>query len=289
MPMLLLKGVYKIRGASPDGDSVRFYPDNPDEWDLLRGRRVHRNQGGGAQLRLDGIDALETHYRPPHGPELHQPPRFAEAAAEELLKWLGFKDVQRNDQGIVTSCTPEARPGYILTRNADAYGRCVALAGRGDQAPGNSGTFVNVDTAALQKTGNYHQLTAGLAYPTFYRNLFVDLRKKMTDAVTQARTAGKGLWPDDETQSGAKVDDLASLTDSSVLMPKLFRRLADYLVLNDGNPSLAGFPAYLEQRNDRLFIISSGQSTGFGTVVDVTNGNTVKLTHDPEDLVFDEK
>ena len=30
MPMLLIKGTYKIVGASPDGDSVRFYPDNPD-------------------------------------------------------------------------------------------------------------------------------------------------------------------------------------------------------------------------------------------------------------------
>ncbi|MFC4468907.1 hypothetical protein ACFPH6_31020, partial [Streptomyces xiangluensis] len=49
MPMLLIKGTYKIVGASPDGDSVRFYPDNPDQWDLLRGRRVRRNRSGGAQ------------------------------------------------------------------------------------------------------------------------------------------------------------------------------------------------------------------------------------------------
>jgi len=82
---------------------------------------------------------------------------------------------------------------------------------------------------------------------------------------------------------------MSTLTDSAVLLPKLFRRLADYLQLNDGDPSLDGFPAYLEEREDRLFILSTGQWTGFDTVVKVTNGNTVRLTHDPEDLVFDEK
>jgi hypothetical protein len=82
---------------------------------------------------------------------------------------------------------------------------------------------------------------------------------------------------------------MSTLTDHAVLLPKLFRRLADYLQLNDGDPSLGGFPDYLEQRDDRLLILSTGQWTGFDTVVDVTNGNTVRVTHGPEDLVFDEK
>jgi endonuclease YncB( thermonuclease family) len=289
MPMLLIKGIYKVVGASPDGDSVRFYPDDPDQWDLLRGRRVRRNRGGGAQLRLDGIDTLETHYRPPRGPELHQPAPFADKAADELLSWLGFEDVQRNAGGIVTSSNPESRPGYILTRSADANGRCVALAGRGMDAPGSSGRFINVTVNHLRETANHHQLTEGLAYPTFYRKLFVDLREEMTSAAQQARQAGKGLWPKDQTQSGVKVQGMSTLTDHAVLLPKLFRRLADYLQLNDGDPSLGGFPDYLEQRDDRLLILSTGQWTGFDTVVDVTNGNTVRVTHGPEDLVFDEK
>lgn len=29
--MLLIKGSYKIVGAGPDGDSVRFVPDDPGE------------------------------------------------------------------------------------------------------------------------------------------------------------------------------------------------------------------------------------------------------------------
>ncbi|MEV5309463.1 nuclease [Streptomyces sp. NPDC052610] len=289
MPMLLIKGTYKIVGASPDGDSVRFYPDDPKQWDLLRGRRVRRNRKGGAQLRLDGIDTLETHYRPPRGPELHQPPPFADKAAEELLSWLGFEDVQRNSDGIVTSSDPESTPGYIFTRGADVNGRCVALAGRGTDAPGTSGRPVDVTVGHLRETANHHQLTEGLAYPTFYRKLFADLRQEMTTAAQQARQANKGLWPKDQTLSGVKLQGMSTLTDHAVLWPKLFRRLADYLQLNDGDPSLEGFPAYLEQRDDRLFILSTGQWTGLDTVIDITNGNTLKVVHALEDLVFDEK
>ncbi|MEU3611572.1 nuclease [Streptomyces sp. NPDC006872] len=289
MPMLLIKGTYKIVGASPDGDSVRFYAHTPDEWDLLGGRRVRRNRNGGAQLRLDGIDTLETHYRPPGGHELHQPAPFAGKAANELLSWLGFDRVQRNANGIVTSSSPEAMPGYILTRSADVHGRCVALAGRGGDAPGNSGTLINVTTDHLRQTANHHQLTQGLAYPTFYRKLFVDLRDELTAAAQKAREADEGLWPKDQTGTGAKVDGMSTLTDTAVLLPKLFRRLVDYLQLNDGDASLNGFRSYIEQRDDRLFILSTGQWTGLDTIVEVTNGNTVRLTHPPEDLVFDEK
>jgi hypothetical protein len=50
--------------AQPDGDSIRFAPDDPDEWNLVVGgeHAVIRNSSGAAQLRLDGIDALETDY-----------------------------------------------------------------------------------------------------------------------------------------------------------------------------------------------------------------------------------
>ncbi|MGW7517645.1 thermonuclease family protein [Streptomyces sp. NPDC054796] len=285
MPMLVIKGEYRVVGASPDGDSVRFYPDNPDQWRKVPGR-IRHNRSGGAQLRLDAIDALETHYRPEHGRELHQPREFGDKGAASLLGWLGFEDVERDERGIVTSARPEHSPGYVLTRGADKYGRCVALAGRGD-APGRSGDDIVVDADLLKETVNHHQIAEGLAYPTYYRKLFVDLREALTAASDAAREAGKGLWPGDDTQRGAKIQGVDSLTEDAVLLPKLFRRLADYFALNDGDVSLAGFKDYLEQREDRLFIISNGQSTGFGTVVDVTD-STVRMNRPPTDLVFEE-
>ena len=293
MPMLLIEGGYKVIGAGPDGDSVRFYPRDPGQWSLVGGPyAVRRNRLGGAQLRLDGIDTLETHYRATHGPELHQPPPFAQQAADELLGWLGFGGVVRNTRGIVTHAEPAAVPGFVLTRTADLHGRCVALAGRG-AAPGRSGSQVDVRVDLLRTTANFHQLDTGLAFPTYYRKLFVDLREAMTAAVVHARADGsrrfpEGVWSVDETLGGVKIQGMGTLTDHSVVLPKLFRRLADYLVLNDGDTSLAGFPDFLEQRDDRLYVVSTGQSTGFGTVVDVPDNHTVRMNRQPEDLVFEE-
>ncbi|TCO52538.1 nuclease [Actinocrispum wychmicini] len=288
MAMLVIEGTYRIVGASPDGDSVRFYPNDPAEWDRVGGpHKVQRNASGGAQLRLDAIDALETHFLTKAG-EQHQPRRFGEAAASELLEWLGFTKVVRNDHGTVTGSDPEQVTGYILTRTADVYGRCVSFAGKG-HAPVKSGTNIFVDAALLQRTVNYHQLARGLAYPTFYRKLFPDLRTALTEAAKTARAEDLGLWPDDRTQSGAAVATARSLFDDVVVLPKLFRRLADYLALNDGDLSLAGFPAFLAQRDDRLFIVSTGHSTGLDTVVQVIDDNTVRMTVPPEDIVFDER
>ncbi|MFG2005328.1 hypothetical protein ACGFNU_39895 [Spirillospora sp. NPDC048911] len=242
MPMLLIEGTYGVVGARPDGDSVRFTPGDPAQWDLVEGpHRGRRNSTGGAQLRLDGI---------------------------------------------ITSSAPERTPGFILTRGADIHGRCVALAGRGAD-PGTSGAPLHVDVALLGETANFRRLSQGVAYPTYYTKLFFELREAMTEAVNAARATRSGLWPADVTTTGAKIDGLAAITDNAVLVPKLFRRLADYLALGAGDPSLAGFRDYLDQRDDRVLVLSTGQFTGLSTLVDI-NDQVIAMTRPPEDLVFQE-
>jgi hypothetical protein len=285
MPMLCLAGTYRIVATEPDGDSIRFYPDDPAQWERVPGpHAVQTNATGGAQLRLDGIDALETHYGARGSAPLHQPLDFAHKAADELLRWLGFRNVQRNGEQ-VTQATPEQLPGFLLTRGADLYGRCVALIGRGDP-PSASGTQVNVNLALLRRTANHRLMATGLAYPTFYLKLFPDLRRELAKQAEQARPK-TGLWALDRTQKGVEVKSLATLTDDAVILPKLFRRLVDYLTLNQDDPSLAGFPAFLAQRDDRVFILSTGHYTGFDYVVEVKK-QVVRLTTAPEDLVFQE-
>jgi hypothetical protein len=141
----------------------------------------------------------------------------------------------------------------------------------------------------LRQTVNYRQLVKGLAYPTFYRKLFVDLRQAMTGAVVKARAAGGPLWSSDRTTAGAALPGgLTDLESSVTVLPKLFRRLADYYALNNNDPSLVGFPAYLAQRDDRVTILPTGQWTGLDSIVTVT-GQTVRLTTPPQQLVFDER
>ena len=286
MPMLCLAGTFRILSTEPDGDSIRFYADDAAQWERVPGpNAVRTNAGGGAQLRLDGIDALETHYSPRGGGPLHQPVALAHQARDELVRWLGFRAIERSGE-TVTAATPDELPGYLLTRGADVYGRCVALIGRGDP-PAPSGTQAMVRVAELRRTANHRLIATGLAYPTFYLKLYPDLRAELVKQSHLARDANKGVWAGDRTQKGVDVESLATLTDEAVLLPKLFRRLVDYLAINDRDVALDGFPAYLAQRQDPVFILSTGTYTGFDFVVSV-RGQVVKLTTAPEDLVFQE-
>ncbi|MGC5020787.1 hypothetical protein [Micromonospora sp. DT47] len=290
MPMLVITGSFRVVGAAPDGDSVRFHPTDPAHWDRVEGpHRVRRNASGGAQLRLDGIDALETHYRAGRIPT-HQPLDLGRASASALLSALGFRSVHRDERETVTDASPVEVPGYVFTRGADVYGRCVALAGRGAPPTDKpSGERVHVTVPMLRRTVNYRQLARGHAYPTFYRKLYADLRQAMARAVVAARAAGGPLWRADQTASGAALPaGLADLERDVVLLPKLFRRLADYFALNDGDPSLGGFVDYLDARDDRITLLPTGQWTSLDTVVAV-DGNKIRLTHPPEQLFFDER
>src|SRR5947208_16066290 len=82
MPMLCLAGAFPVTGTEPDGDSLRFRPDDPADWTKVPGaHRVHTNATGAAQPSADALDALETHYSPTGGHTLHQPLGLAHAAA----------------------------------------------------------------------------------------------------------------------------------------------------------------------------------------------------------------
>jgi len=286
MPLNLIKGQYRVAHSEPDGDSVHFFPDNPAAFTSLH-LRVHLGSGGSAQLRLDAIDALETHYTPPaHGARtMHQPLELAHAAGGRLLDLLGFTDVVRSGETVV-SATPDAVPGYILTRFADRYGRPVSLAyaGTTDQA---DLTQVYTDAGLLHGSVNYRLLAEGLVYPTFYSQLYPDLRAELTTAAGNARDATAGVWASDATTGGATITTLADLTDQLVILPKLFRRLAEYFALGAGSVSLDGFAAFLSTHDDRLYVISDAHSTGFDNVITV-DGQTVRLDKDITDLIFTE-
>jgi endonuclease YncB( thermonuclease family) len=287
MPMTFVPGSFRIIGASPDGDSIRFYPDDPAVF-IDAHIKVKANAAGGVQLRLDAIDALETHYTPPHGHvRWRQPSALGDGAAARLLELLGFTNVTRDEHGTVTAATPEATPGYILTRFADKYGRAVASAYRGARrGRAASGASVRLTVNELRRSVNYRLLADGWVYPTFYSRLYFDLRDDMAAITVAARTAGKGVWQDDATLPGFTLHSRAQLTDELVILPKLFRRLAEYLNLDEtGGVGLDGFPAFLAAHNDRLYTVPAGQATGFDTLVDRT-GQRLQLSLPPEQIVF---
>ncbi|BAZ39852.1 hypothetical protein NIES4101_58090 [Calothrix sp. NIES-4101] len=288
MPMTLIQGRFRIAQTAPDGDSIRFYANNPELWKKIS-QSIRTNKAGGVQLRLDAIDALETHFSPRVGSvgTQHQPLKYAHAAVDELLKFLGFQKFTRGDHEKITSSSPDEVPGFILTRSADVYGRSVALVFAGETET-EDGSDVFLDKSSLQKSANCHLLSQGLAYPTFYSKLFPDSRSVMTAIVEQARQETRGLWSQDKTNTGFILESLETITDRVVILPKLFRRLLSYLAINDGGVELDGFVNYLAAQNDRIIILPDGHVTGFDYVVKV-DGQQLKLSQQPEDIIFIEK
>ncbi|RSS47427.1 nuclease [Streptomyces sp. WAC07061] len=322
MPMLLIRGTFRAKGTKPDGDTLSFTPDDVTDWKRVPGARpVVPGAFGSASIRLESIDALETHYGDKDSPSgvQHQPLALAHAAADALLKAVGFTDFHRagdkpksgsgtgtgtgggagtgpggttgDDDEKITSTIPETVQGWILTRGADVYGRCVALVGSG-LPPAFNGYEVDVDDEALAKTVNYQLVKDGLVYPTYYSGFSEVLRASLTAAATAAREAGKGVWKEDRTLRGAEVVSLSSLTgdQGAVILPKLFRRLKDYLDLEPGNPSLACFRAYLAGAWEDRFHLQGrpGVFSGMHHIVEV-DGQVVRMTHGPTEIVFVER
>jgi hypothetical protein len=277
MPFLVIKGTFHVAGYSPDGDSIRFQADNEANWAKLEGPPVTLNARRHAQLRLEAIDTMETHYR-----NIHQPLTLATKALDFLLRELGITDVQWDELRTRITEANDGTEGYIVSRTVEPNRRPVAFVFAG-APPAADGSSIFLDVDLLQQSLNYQSLTAGLAYPTYYKGLFSDLRTALTEASNRARQAHLEIWSEDRTNTGFAVEGLESISAEHVILPKLFRRLAEYLEVGG---SVVGFKEFLELKAEGITIISTAHFTHFDTVVKV-DGNVVRMTEPPENLVFE--
>lgn len=287
MGFIVIKGTFHAVGYRPDGDSVKFKAKNKSLWSKLT-----TNDGGKAniilnkkdmvQLRIEAIDALETHYIA--GGMLHQPQDMAHQSRANLLKLVGIKDVIWGASGSEVVSAKDGVEGYILTRYVDnnRYGRPVSFAFTGKtNLKDGSETFL--DVSMIKRSANYKQLVDGMAYPTFYTTFFWDLRKAFTEATIKARAAKRGIWKVDKSM-GFTYNNIGSITDDNVIFPKLFRRLAEHMNENEGK--LSDFLKFLDAKKDAVYIVDKGQNTdSMDTVVSV-KGKKVKLMTDPENILF---
>jgi endonuclease YncB( thermonuclease family) len=284
VPFVMIKGTFHVAGGSPDGDSIHFNAADPTLFGKLDGRI--KLTKGHAQLRVEGIDALETHWTAPGkgGGTFHQPRKWADKATDRLLDFVGIRNVKWNRVTNRIVSADDGTTGFILSRAADKFGRPVSFvfAGAGHGADGSS---VTLDPAMLRQSYNYHALAEGLAFPTFYVGLFAALRKELTHASEAARNAGKGLWPDDVTNTGFNAKDVATMQDKVVILPKLFRRIA--LELSQTGSAI-GFKKAMIASKEAVMDITDQNFTHFDTFIDQPAGSVhIRLTRRPEDLVFD--
>lgn len=262
MPFVLIKGRFTPKAGQPDGDSVRFRADELSLWKRLEGRPVEIGTGvttkGTVQLRFEGIDAIEKAATTPLSAE----------AKQSMLNLIAFSEA-------------DAEPrGYILARMTDdKSGRpiCFPFAGT---TPKADGADVFLTPAMLRSSVNWRQMAAGFAYPLYYNTLFAALRGAFDQALRRAKDGNKGYWPHDRTRAGVTVRRRDDLKTIPPIWPKLWRRLDEYMRTHT---SLAEFLAFLEEKNERVDILSEMDERGLQDLVAV-NGDKVRLTEDPENL-----
>jgi endonuclease YncB( thermonuclease family) len=263
MSFTLIRGHFMPLAGIPDGDSVRFLADNNDLWKKLEGKPVRLGTGektkGTVQLRFEGIDAIEK----------KATNDLAKASRDSMFALIGFDE--END--------PEPA-GYILSRMTDdKSGRPICFVFTGTTRK-KDGSTVYLERPVLRESVNYRQAEAGYAYPLYYNTLFTELRETIDEAIIGAKRNGYGYWPDDRTLDGVTVECRDDLFTIAPVWPKLWRRLDEYL---RKNASLDGFAAFLEERNERIDILSTMEEQGLQDVVEV-DGDTVRLKQPPENL-----
>ena len=220
-----LRGDLVVVGKRPDGDSIRFVPERPELLgDLHRGDRVRVTRADGSvQLRLEGIDAPETHY----GGDAQ--PRGTDAR-DWLLEQAGFADVVFDQSATVQAATPATRPATVLSKGVDPNGRPIAYLLVANGADLRDGAWTHVDRALLDRTLNARSLGAGVSYLTLYTSTPAAHRERLRAIAADAREAAKGVWATDESDLFRLVSQASISPPNGVLiLPKLFRRCTDYL------------------------------------------------------------
>jgi endonuclease YncB( thermonuclease family) len=279
MSFTLIKGTFHVAGYSPDGDSVRFKAQDSSLWKKLSGPAVQANARGHAQLRIEAVDALETHYM-----GFSQPLGAARTARDFLLSFLGIEDVEWDENERTVVKAKDGTEGHILARSTESNRRPVAFvfAGKSDE---KDGAEINLDRSILKGSLNYRLLARGLAYPMYYNGLFSDLRSPLSRAVANARSGGLGLWPLDKTNKGFSVSSLKAITEEVAVLPKLFRRIISYM--GEGG-KIDGFKEQLQKGCEPLVRISEVHFTRLDAIVEM-KGEKVRLSEPPENLIFMDK
>ncbi|MDQ3186703.1 MAG: thermonuclease family protein [Pseudomonadota bacterium] len=295
----LIKGKYWIhypdipkQGPEPDGDTVRFEPDNMQSvrnlpWHSGRGPAFNRRKN--IAVRYEGIDTLETHFN-----RAHQHLQFANAARDENLRLLGFRKVVffTDQPNKVQSVEKNPLPGYVIANGIEANGRLLGLAYSGTSGGASDltdGEKIFVDEDLQSQSVNAKLVEAGLSYVEPYDTMPLSLIAHLRKLIAGARSMpGKGFWTHEDvnTRKEVQIGDFAKL-ETLVLWPKLFRRLATYF--SEGNSGLAQFDTWVRKdpihRDDALRLPDGEKGNMHNTYI--ISGDSLKLQFNPEELLIE--
>jgi hypothetical protein len=282
--VLCLRGELVVIGKQPDGDSIRFVPDTPALIDRLdHAERARTSSDGSLQLRVEGIDAPETHYN-----TLAQP--LGDSSRDRLLALCGFTNVRHgtgSDAQTVIAATPERIAAAILSHIVDVNGRPVSFLLVGDALPPDGGD-VPIDDALLQRTLNAELLADGSAYLTVYASLDEPLRTGLRTIAAAADDRGLGVWPLDASAAFTLATQASIGPGGALILPKLFRRCTDYLRTRTAGETLPDWLRARPDTEDDEVSVAGGPLVRLSDLVE-QRGDEIALTAPLLDLVFQER
>lgn len=281
-----ITGKIIIVGKSPDGDSLRFVPNNPAHLSRLAfSYRLRVSPDGSSQLRFEAIDTPETHYE-----YLAQP--LGDAARDALLRLAGFSHVTFNKETVL-SATPLSVPATIVSRMVEVNGRPVAYVFLGVDPGLSDGLPVVQLEPFLPRSLNAAMLANGMAYPTFYTSTLAPHRELLGAIAHGARTHKLGVWGGDKTAQFTLVTQSSIGPAGELILPKLFRRCTDYLKMRQ-----KGFTGTLaewlvsthgkgtQDQDDEVWV--GGKKVRLSSLL-MQQGSTLGLLADVAQIVFVEK
>lgn len=274
----VIAGTFHVKGFQPDGDSIRFQANKPEHWDFFEWETEADKKTKKKQLRVESIDALETHYE-----GCHQPRPFAIAALESLLELLNIKSVTYSLSVTQIVEADDGKAGFIASASTDRFGRPVSYVFP-KNAKLTDGAVLDSNSLPIEDSINFQLAREGLVYPTFYTTTDRVFAEKIRAVVARARTTKRGIWSIDKTADFTLLD-LRTLQEDILLMPKLFRRLVGFF---NNYADYDKLPIYMAKQRDNLVLWDGTKKKSLADLMTIT-GRRLQMTTPVEDILFSPK
>ncbi len=274
----VIAGTFHVKGFQPDGDSIRFQAANQANWDFFTWETEADKNSKKKQLRVEAIDALETHYE-----GYHQPRAFALAALESMLDLLQITSVTYSLGLTQIVDANDGKAGFIASATADQFGRPISYVFP-KNAPLTDGTVMDSSQLPVEESINFQLAREGLVYPTFYTTTDRVFAEKIRAVVARARTTKRGIWSIDRT-SDFMLLDIRTLQEDNLIMPKLFRRLVGFY---DRYSEFDKLPEYMKKQRDNLVLWDGTKKKSLADLM-TFEGRRLRMHTPVEDILFSPK
>ncbi len=274
----IVAGAFHVKGFQPDGDSIRFQANKPEHWDFFEWETEIAKASKKKQLRVESIDALETHYE-----GYHQSRAFAIAALESLLDMLNIKSVTYSLSVTQIVDADDGKPGFIASASTDRFGRPVSYLFP-KNAKLTDGAIMDSTTLPIEDSLNFQLAREGLVYPTFYTTTDRVFAEKIRAVVTRARKTKRGIWSIDRTPDFTLLD-MRTLQEDVLIMPKLFRRLVSFF---DNYSDFGKLEEYMTKQRDNLVLWDGTKKRSLADLMKIT-GRRLQMKTPVEDILFSPK